>query len=58
MVDKYMRVLVYMILKKYCEKQIDHLWEEVKRFEKPHEYFVDLSQPLWDIKDKLLKENQ
>ncbi len=45
-------------IKKYCEKQIDHLWEEVKRFEKPHEYFVDLSQPLWDIKDKLLKENQ
>lgn len=45
-------------IKKYCEEQIDTLWQEVKRFEKPHEYIVDLSQDLWNIKDKLLKENQ
>jgi len=35
---------------------IRDLWDEVKRFESPHEYFVDLSKPLWDVKDKLLKE--
>ena len=45
-------------IRDYCSEQIDTLWEEVKRFESPHEYFVDLSEPLWDIKDRLLKENK
>lgn len=45
-------------IKKYCEEQLDQLWDEVKRFENPHEYIVDLSQSIWDVKDKLLKENQ
>lgn len=45
-------------IKKYCNKQIDTLWDEVKRFEKPHEYIVDLSQELWNIKDNLLKEHK
>ncbi len=45
-------------IKEYCKEQVETLWDEVKRFERPHEYFVDLSKPLWDIKDKLLKENQ
>jgi nicotinate phosphoribosyltransferase len=45
-------------IKKYCSEQIDLLWDEVKRFERPHEYFVDLSQDLWNIKDKLLKNHR
>jgi len=44
-------------IKQYCQNQIDLLWDEVKRFEKPHEYIVDLSKPLWDIKDDLLKNH-
>ncbi len=40
----------------YCLKQVDTLWDEVKRFENPHNYYVDLSQPLWDLKDSLLHE--
>ncbi|ACL77281.1 nicotinate phosphoribosyltransferase [Ruminiclostridium cellulolyticum] len=43
--------------RKYCKEQIDFLWDEVKRFEFPHKYYVDLSQKLWDIKHKLIKEN-
>ncbi len=43
-------------IRDYCKGEIDTLWDEVKRFESPHEYFVDLSKPLWDVKDKLLKE--
>lgn len=43
-------------IRDYCAKEIETLWEEVLRFENPHEYFVDLSKPLWDIKDQLLKE--
>ena len=40
----------------YCAAQVDSLWEEVKRFENPHNYYVDLSQKLWDIKQLLLKQ--
>ena len=36
--------------------QVDTLWDEVKRFDNPHAYYVDLSQKLWDIKYGLLKE--
>lgn len=43
-------------IKKHCQKQIGTLWEEVLRFENPHKYYVDLSKPLWNIKQKLLQE--
>ena len=42
----------------YCMAEIDKIWDEVKRFENPHEYYVDLSQKLWDLKYKLLSENK
>lgn len=45
-------------IKKYCAQQLDTMWDEVKRFENPHEYYVDLSQKLWDIKNNLLKRNK
>ena len=38
----------------HCQRQVDALWDEVKRFENPHNYYVDLSQKLWDIKHGLL----
>ena len=41
----------------YCAAQVDLLWDEVKRFENPHTYYVDLSQKLWDIKQRLLRKN-
>ena len=44
-------------IQKYCQKQIDTLWDEVTRFENPHKYYVDLSKELWSIKNKLLEEN-
>ena len=43
-------------MRAWCAGQIDLLWDEVKRFENPHNYYVDLSQKLWDIKHNLLKE--
>ena len=42
-------------IKAYCARQLDTLWEEVRRFENPHHYYVDLSQKLWNIKMSLLK---
>ena len=44
-------------IRAYCKAQIMTLWDEVKRFENPHRYYVDLSQKLWDIKQNLLAEN-
>lgn len=44
-------------IKKYCKEQIDLLWDEVVRFENPHSYYVDLSKPLWDVKQQLLREH-
>ena len=41
-------------IRTYCKEQMDTLWEEVRRFENPHKYYVDLSQPLWDMKNLLL----
>ena len=41
----------------YCQRQVDALWDEVKRFENPHNYYVDLSQKLWDVKNTLLNSH-
>lgn len=45
-------------IRAYCFAQIDTLWDEVTRFENPHNYYVDLSQKLWDIKMNLIKKPQ
>lgn len=41
-------------MRDYCKSQVDSLWDEVRRFENPHRYYVDLSQKLWDLKQELL----
>ncbi|MBQ8203832.1 MAG: nicotinate phosphoribosyltransferase [Clostridia bacterium] len=41
---------------RYREEQVETLWDEVKRFEKPHTYYVDLSEKLWNQRDMLLKK--
>ncbi|NLE13438.1 MAG: nicotinate phosphoribosyltransferase [Clostridiales bacterium] len=41
-------------IRDYCREQLALQWDEVKRFEYPHNYYVDLSQKLWDIKYELL----
>lgn len=42
----------------YCDEQVARQWDEVKRFDNPHNYYVDLSQNLWDLKHDLLKEKR
>ncbi|MEE1055350.1 MAG: nicotinate phosphoribosyltransferase, partial [Acutalibacteraceae bacterium] len=37
-----------------CKNQVDSRWDEVTRFEKPHAYYVDLSEELWDLRYSLL----
>lgn len=41
---------------KYCKNELDSMWEEVKRFDTPHNYYVDLSQKLWNLKQNLILE--
>ena len=41
-------------IRSYCREQLDTMWDEVLRFENPHNYYVDLSQKLWDVKQALL----
>lgn len=43
-------------IRAYCLQQVDTLWDEVKRFDNPHTYYVDLSEKLWNIKFGLLKD--
>lgn len=45
-------------IRDYCSEQIDNLWEEVKRFENPHTYYVDLSEDLWRVRKELIEEHK
>ncbi|MGI6732715.1 MAG: nicotinate phosphoribosyltransferase [Anaerovoracaceae bacterium] len=42
-------------IRTYCQEQIDTLWDEILRFENPHEYYVDLSKELWELKTGLIE---
>jgi hypothetical protein len=41
-------------MRSYCEKEVETLWESVKRFENPQTYYVDLSLNLWNIRNEIL----
>ena len=45
-------------IRAYCMEQVDTLWDEVKRFDNPHKYYVDLSDKLWTIQHDLLEKSQ
>ena len=42
----------------YCAEQISTLWEEILRFENPHNYYVDLSKELYELKCQMIEEYQ
>lgn len=42
-------------IRAHCASEMESMWDEVRRFSNPHNYYVDLSQKLWDIKDSMLK---
>ncbi len=44
-------------IRRYCREQMTTIWDEVLRFENPHKYYVDLSQKLWDEKQRLLHKH-
>ncbi|MBR2463829.1 MAG: nicotinate phosphoribosyltransferase [Clostridia bacterium] len=42
-------------IRAHCKVSLQSMWEEVKRFDNPHNYYVDLSRKLWDIKYGMIK---
>lgn len=42
----------------HCNASLESMWEEVKRFDNPHNYYVDLSEKLWNIKYSMIKEQR
>ena len=45
-----------MELRDYCQKEQNTLWDESRRLVNPQKVYVDLSQPLYDMKKALLEE--
>ena len=41
-------------IRDFCQEQVSTLWDEVLRFENPHQYYVDLSPKLWQLKQDML----
>lgn len=44
-------------IRTYCAEQIDTLWDEMLRFDNPQTYYVDLSQDLWEMKNRIISEH-
>lgn len=44
-------------IRSHCKRELELLWDTIRRFENPQTYYVDLSQQLWDMKDQLLRKN-
>ena len=45
-------------IKNYCTRQMDTLWPEVTRFDNPHNYYVDLSDKLLNLRNTMLTEKK
>jgi len=39
-----------------CAREVGTLWDTILRMENPSTYYVDLSQSLWDLKDRMLRQ--
>lgn len=47
-----------MTIKAYCQDELNTLWDENRRLVNPQEVYIDLSQKLFDLKNKLLEEGK
>ena len=45
-----------MRLEHIIRKEFNALWPEILRLENPHEYYVDLSETLWKLKQDLIQK--
>jgi len=47
-----------MEIKENCNKELDTLWEEYRRLRNPHIVPVDLSEPLYNLREKMIRRNK
>ena len=47
-----------MAIKEVCRRELDTLWDENRRLVNPQTVYVDLSQPLFDLKRSLLEDGK
>ena len=45
-------------IRNHCKEEIEGMWEEVRRFTNPHNYYVDLSEKLWGLKYDMLGKHR
>ncbi len=45
-------------IRTHCKEEIEGMWDEVRRFTNPHNYYVDLSEKLWTLKNDMLAEHR
>ena len=45
-------------IRAHCVAEIEGMWDEVRRFTNPHNYYVDLSEKLWQIKHDMIAEHR
>ncbi len=45
-------------IRDFREEQVGLMWDEMKRLQKPHKYYVDLSEKLWNVKNDLLTSHR
>lgn len=43
-------------IKTFALNQVATLWDEVRRFDYPHRYYVDLSEKLWNLKNTMINQ--
>ena len=43
-------------VRNHCKEEIEGMWDEVRRFTNPHNYYVDLSEKLWQIKHDMIAQ--
>ena len=41
-------------IRDHCARELNTMWKEVLRFENPHDYYVDLSEKLWTVKNAMI----
>lgn len=45
-------------IRQRCQEDLESLWEEVRRFEFPHTYYVDMSEALWQMREDMLMKHR
>jgi nicotinate phosphoribosyltransferase len=55
--EKVYKIPKIKAIREFAFEELNSLWDEVKRFDFPHKYYVDLSKALWDVKQNLINSN-